>query len=371
MRTELHPSFRGLAILGALALAALPAHAISLFPDAAIHAILSGGGVVPAIVTPASGDCAGRITPSTGKLVLICSNDVAGAGSTFLTIGAPGTGGGTVLSLGSGAIAGGEATLSETQVALLLTGGLYVAVSSGAHPGGEIAARLIPAAPLGEEVMRFPLRNDEMVSTGSGATGLCALRVTAGHGAAHVVCVHDVASPGQFRLQIDGGVIATSNDTASPFELSLPPIAAQYGRLLEGDFGVVLTSGGFPGGELGKVLSGCIEGPTRLCLNRDRFEVSATFNAPTFGSGSAKTVRARAPDSGLFWFFAPTNWEVQLKVLDGCGLNNRFWIFMSANTNVQFTVNVYDTKTGATKSYSNPQGVTAKPVEDTSALPCT
>ena len=85
---------------------------------------------------------------------------------------------------------------------------------------------------------------------------------------------------------------------------------------------------------------------------------------------AARSVEARSSDSGLFWFFAPNNWEAQLKILDGCGLNQKYWVFISANTNVQFTVTVFDTQTGNSKTYSNPQGKIADPVADTSALAC-
>ena len=51
MRIDRRSAFAGLLLAGTLALSASPVHALSLFPDLAIHAILSGGGVVPAIVT--------------------------------------------------------------------------------------------------------------------------------------------------------------------------------------------------------------------------------------------------------------------------------------------------------------------------------
>lgn len=57
-------------------------------------------------------------------------------------------------------------------------------------------------------------------------------------------------------------------------------------------------------------------------------------------------------------------------MLNGCGLNNRFWVFWSAGTDVGLTLTVTDTVRGQSKSYTNTQGTAAKPVQDTNALPC-
>jgi hypothetical protein len=59
---------------------------------------------------------------------------------------------------------------------------------------------------------------------------------------------------------------------------------------------------------------------------------------------------------------------VTIKVLDGCGFNNHYWAFVSGMTNVEVTVTVTDTLTGATKTYSNPQGRPFRTSLDTSAF---
>jgi hypothetical protein len=55
-------------------------------------------------------------------------------------------------------------------------------------------------------------------------------------------------------------------------------------------------------------------------------------------------------DSGLFYFNNSNNWEMLLKVLNACTLNNRYWVFVSATTNVQFTLTVTDTQRSVTKT---------------------
>jgi hypothetical protein len=90
-------------------------------------------------------------------------------------------------------------------------------------------------------------------------------------------------------------------------------------------------------------------------LNGGRFAVEAAwkdFQGKT-GTGTAVPLSA---DTGYFWFFAPTNVEVMTKVLDGTGLNGKFWLFYGALSNVEYTLTVTDTRTGVVKTYRNPSG---------------
>ena len=108
-----------------------------------------------------------------------------------------------------------------------------------------------------------------------------------------------------------------------------------------------------------------------LCLNT-RYQVRAWWRTnPTPGSpvdGQATTVAFTAPDSGLFGFFAPSNWEIMVKVLNGCGLNNRYWVFSAATTNVFYRMEVTDVKGAAQKIYFNYPGPPAPAVTDTDAF---
>jgi pseudomonalisin len=113
-----------------------------------------------------------------------------------------------------------------------------------------------------------------------------------------------------------------------------------------------------------------------LCLDDQpgdgRFVISATFTAGS-QAGAATAVSLASlgiAQGGLFWFFSPTNPELLIKVLDACQLNQKFWVFYAAGTNVGFTITVRDTKTGASKQYKNRQGVAAPPVQDTAAFDC-
>ena len=48
-------------------------------------------------------------------------------------------------------------------------------------------------------------------------------------------------------------------------------------------------------------------------------------------------------DSGYLWFFDADNIELIVKVLDGCGVNNRYWVFAGGLTNVEVDIIVTDT----------------------------
>lgn len=112
----------------------------------------------------------------------------------------------------------------------------------------------------------------------------------------------------------------------------------------------------------------CVSGATRLCLNRGRFAVEVLYAHRDL----AREARAvpLTDDSGAFWFFSQDNLEVTLKVLDGCAVGGRFWVFASGLTDVEVTVAVTDTATGATRTYFSPAGAPMQTVTDTAAFVC-
>ena len=107
---------------------------------------------------------------------------------------------------------------------------------------------------------------------------------------------------------------------------------------------------------------------THLCLNDERFKVEVEWMNDKGEEGTGHVVDFSSDDSGLFWFFSPSNWEMMVKVLDGCGLNDHFWVFAAATTNVEYTLTVTDRKTGQVQEYFNPLGNSAAAVTDTGAF---
>jgi len=103
-------------------------------------------------------------------------------------------------------------------------------------------------------------------------------------------------------------------------------------------------------------LEACSGNATTLCLNQSRFTVRVSWSVPTQGTSGTGNAVALTSDTGYFWFFNSANVELVIKVLDGRGVNSHFWVFYGALSDVQYTITVTDTQTGAVKVYSNTQG---------------
>ncbi|HVT58729.1 MAG TPA: LamG-like jellyroll fold domain-containing protein [Thermoanaerobaculia bacterium] len=113
--------------------------------------------------------------------------------------------------------------------------------------------------------------------------------------------------------------------------------------------------------------SSCTASATALCLNNDRFQVTAHFDAGGGNSGTAQVVPLTT-DTGYLWFFSSSNVEAVVKVLNGCGLNSNYWVFAGGLTNVNVVITVTDTQTRIQKTYINPPNKRFQPIQDTSAF---
>lgn len=111
----------------------------------------------------------------------------------------------------------------------------------------------------------------------------------------------------------------------------------------------------------------CVPTATALCLNNNRFRVEATWETTAGLTGVGQVVKL-TDETGYFWFFSSTNVEVVLKVLNGCGLNSKYWIFAGGLTDVRTVITVTDTKNGTIRQYVNPIQTKFQPIQDTSAF---
>jgi hypothetical protein len=156
-----------------------------------------------------------------------------------------------------------------------------------------------------------------------------------------------------------GGVVSTPYDHASLL------------RTIEDSLGIAehLNNAGTASPMADLFTAGlCAPGATTLCLVNGRFAVTAAYLTDRGPSGPAQAVQL-TPDTGYFWFFSAGNVEVVLKILDGCALDDSYWVFAGGLTNVQVTITVTDTRTGSMKTYTNPQDHAFQPLQDTRALP--
>ena len=117
--------------------------------------------------------------------------------------------------------------------------------------------------------------------------------------------------------------------------------------------------------------AGCLPGPESLCLQRGRFRVTATWRAFDGSAGTAKAAPLAGNEgSGQLWFFAAENVELTAKVLDGCGVNGRWWVFLSSASTVEYEITVTDTESGASRTYRNELGQVPRVIADTGAFSC-
>jgi len=124
----------------------------------------------------------------------------------------------------------------------------------------------------------------------------------------------------------------------------------------------------------------CTADATTLCIDQTagdgRWEIKLDWSTTLNGgsSGHARAVPLTPVGinrGGMFWIFAADNPELIVKVIDGCGYNNRAWVYYSALTNAGFTLKITD------KLYpdhvwtsTNPDLHTADPVADILAFTC-
>ena len=102
-----------------------------------------------------------------------------------------------------------------------------------------------------------------------------------------------------------------------------------------------------------------------LCLGTFQAEVEWDDGKGRTGRGFAERLTA---DAGDFWFFDSANIELVVKVLDGCAINDHYWVYAAGLTDVEVTMTVRDLRNGVEKSWTNPLGTRFRPITDASAF---
>ncbi|HEV3455938.1 MAG TPA: choice-of-anchor R domain-containing protein [Thermoanaerobaculia bacterium] len=115
------------------------------------------------------------------------------------------------------------------------------------------------------------------------------------------------------------------------------------------------------------LLPSCSSTSTQLCLHHGRFQVQTAWRTPQ-GAAGVGTAFQTTDDSGYFSFFSGNNLELVAKVVDACGLLQKFWFFVSGLTDVGVDVTVTDTLTGQTRTYHNAVDAPFQPILDTGAF---
>ena len=115
----------------------------------------------------------------------------------------------------------------------------------------------------------------------------------------------------------------------------------------------------------------CVADATTRCLRDSRYAVRAEWwtGGEEPQTGAARVVRLGTNESGLFQFFERENWEILIKVLDGCAVNDHVWVFGASSTDLGYRIEVTDTATNEVREYRNEPGAPAPAIADVKAFP--
>ena len=156
--------------------------------------------------------------------------------------------------------------------------------------------------------------------------------------------------------------IVTEPGIIDPPLFTLKRLDPVTGAITEARFGT-----GGSGGPMA-IQRRCQNDDTHRCLQGGRFRANVEWVDFADGSGPGRTAPGSSADSTLFWFFDAANWELLVKVLDGCDNNGHFWVFAGATTDVQFELTVEDLETGEVFTVENSLGNPPRTVNETFAF---
>jgi hypothetical protein len=97
-------------------------------------------------------------------------------------------------------------------------------------------------------------------------------------------------------------------------------------------------------------------GQRDLLLLSGRFSVEVSWHDPISGHAGFGRQVTDSDQTGFFWFFDQSNLELMVKMLDGRGLNDHFWFFFGALSNLEYWITVHDLASGAVRTYYNAPG---------------
>ena len=113
----------------------------------------------------------------------------------------------------------------------------------------------------------------------------------------------------------------------------------------------------------------CAADEATRCLLDSRYAVTVEWRREGGEAAPAPVAPEGTNDSALFAFFDPDNWEVLVKVLDGCSTNGHMWVYGASTTDLGYAIRVTDTVTGAVREYRNEPGRPAPAIVDAKAFP--
>lgn len=160
-------------------------------------------------------------------------------------------------------------------------------------------------------------------------------------------------SPGNCGRIVSLGAIGSASSTATAALLT--PQLFDFARPGRGiSPGTDLRKA--PRQETGEHDSGkCVPNKNRLCLGHKRYQAELTWSNQFNGSQGIGQAAPLSELTGSFAFQDPRNVEVLVKVLE-LEEEDKVLVLWGSLSNLEYTLKVTDTETGAVKTYHNPSG---------------
>ncbi len=96
------------------------------------------------------------------------------------------------------------------------------------------------------------------------------------------------------------------------------------------------------------------QGGCDSCVLNGRFKITARWIED--GVATAAQPILHSDETILFWFFSRSNTELLVKMVDGRGLNDHYWLYYGALSDLEYEIQVEDLHSGAVRTYRNPRG---------------
>lgn len=110
-----------------------------------------------------------------------------------------------------------------------------------------------------------------------------------------------------------------------------------------------------------------VSAKSSLSLNASRFSVDLSWRDAAGNTGAGRPMPLSG-DTGYFSLSSQPIADVIVRIMDARRVNGHFWVYLSGQTDLEYTVTVTDTRTGRSKTYFNPRGERANR-RDTEAIP--
>jgi peptidyl-Asp metalloendopeptidase len=105
--------------------------------------------------------------------------------------------------------------------------------------------------------------------------------------------------------------------------------------------------------QAGAATAGCRPDPKTLCLQNGRFQVTVDWRNPANSQAGQAGAVPLSQLTGAFYFSGPDSLELMTKILDQ---GDRIDFFYGALSDLEYSINVTDTRTGTVKTYRNNAG---------------